>query len=137
MTEPLFRNVYWLAAKLARWLLHSAIFGPHDKTVQDLTEARCTAKIRRLVEPIEPPVDSKYKEEIALAEYLETSTFRHQDDSSEREFITVGTFRQRAREYICSKGVSRALGLYRIFTCLGLYEETDSRGGATASLSSP
>lgn len=43
---------------------------------------------------MEPPVDSKYEAEFALAEYLETSTFRHQYDSLERQFITVGTLRQ-------------------------------------------
>ena len=72
--EPLLRIVRWLT--------------------QDLIEAWCIAKIRRLVGPIEPPVGSRYEEEFALAEYLETSTFRHQDDSSERQFITVGTLRQ-------------------------------------------
>lgn len=94
MTQPLLHNVHWLTVKLVHWLSHSAIFGPHDKIVQDLTEAWCIAKIRRLVGPIEPPVDSKYEEEFALAEYLETSTFRHQEDSSEIQFITVGTLRQ-------------------------------------------
>lgn len=59
-----------------------------------MTEAWCIAKIRRLVGPIEPPVDSKYGEEFKLAEYLEMSTFKHQSDSSEKRFITVGTLRQ-------------------------------------------
>ena len=92
--EPLLRIVHWLTVRLAHWLSHSAIFGRHDKIVQDLTEAWCIAKIRRLVGPIEPPVDSKYEEEFAWAEYLETRTFRHQDDSFERQFITVSTLRQ-------------------------------------------
>ncbi|KAL9024494.1 MAG: hypothetical protein Q9196_006477, partial [Gyalolechia fulgens] len=87
-------RVHWLRGKLVHWLSHSTIFGPRDKIVQDLTEAWCIAKIRRLVGPIEPPVDSKYDEEFALAEYLETSAFKHQDGSSERQFITVGTWRQ-------------------------------------------
>ena len=91
--EPLLRIVHWLTVKLAHWLSHSAIFGQHDKIVQDLTEAWCIAKIRRLVGLIEPSVDYKY-EEFTLAEYLETSTFRHQDDSFERQFITVSTLRQ-------------------------------------------
>ena len=94
MTKPLLLSAHWLTVKLVHWLSHSAIFGPHDKIVQDMTEAWCIAKIRRLVGPIELPVDSKYEEEFALAEYLETSTFKHQDDSSERQFITVGTLRQ-------------------------------------------
>lgn len=84
----------WLTVKLAHWLSHSAIFGPYDKIVQDLTEAWCIAKIRRLVGPMESPVNSNYGEEFALAEYLETSSFRHPDDSLERQFITVGTLRQ-------------------------------------------
>ena len=84
----------WLTVKLAHWLSHSAIFGPHDKIVQDLIEAWCIAKIRRLVGPMESPVNSNYGEEFALAEYLETSPFRHRDDSLERQFITVGTLRQ-------------------------------------------
>ncbi len=29
-----------------------------------------------------------------MAEYLETGSFKYQDDSSERQFITVGTLRQ-------------------------------------------
>lgn len=36
----------------------------------------------------------EFEEEFALAEYLETSTFRHQDDASERQLITIGTLRQ-------------------------------------------
>ncbi|KAL8935218.1 MAG: hypothetical protein Q9211_004817 [Gyalolechia sp. 1 TL-2023] len=87
-------DVWSFGITLVHWLSHSTIFGPRDKVVQDLTEAWCIAKIRRLVGPIEPPVDSKYDEEFALAEYLETSAFKHQDGSSERQFITVGTWRQ-------------------------------------------
>lgn len=94
LTVPLFRRCRWLTVKLAHWLSHSAIFGPHDKIVQDLTEPWCIAQIRRLVGPMEAPVDSKYEEEFALAEYLETSSFRHGNDSSERQFVTVGTLRQ-------------------------------------------
>ncbi len=94
LTVPLYCRGRWLTGKLAHWLLHSAIFGPHDKIVVDLTEAWCIAKIRRLAGPIEPPVDSKYDEEFALAEYLEMSSFKHQDDSREKQFITVGTLRQ-------------------------------------------
>lgn len=86
--------VHWVIVKLAHWLSQSTIFGPHDKIVQDMTEAWCIAKIRRLIGPIELPVDSKYEEEFALAKYLETSTFKHQEDSSERHFITIGTLQQ-------------------------------------------
>lgn len=108
MTMPRFRRGRWLIEKLAHWLSHSAIFGPHDKTVQDLTEAWCIAKIRRLVGPMEAPVDSNYEEEFALAEYLETGSFRHQDDPSERQFITVGTLRQEL-EKISAPKVSQEL----------------------------
>ena len=94
LEAPLFRRACWLTMKLAHWLSHTTIFGPRDKIVQDLTEAWYIAKIRRLVGPVEPPVDSKYEEEFAVAEYLETNTFRYQDDSSETPFITVGTLRQ-------------------------------------------
>ena len=89
-----FRCDRWLIVKLAHWLSHSVIFGPHDKIVQDLTEAWCIAKIRRLVGPIEPPVDSNHEEEFALAEYLETGSFRREDDSPERQFIIIGNLRQ-------------------------------------------
>ena len=106
--EPLLRIVHWLTVKLAHWLSHSAIFGPHHKIVQDLTEAWCIAKIHRLAGPIEPPVGSRYQEEFTLAEYLETSTFKHQDDSSERQFNTVGTLRQE-RERISAPAVSPEL----------------------------
>ena len=108
MIEPLICNVHWLIVKLAHWLSQSTIFGPHDKIVQDMTEAWCIAKIRRLIGPIEPPVDPKYGEEFAIAKYLETSTFQHQDDSSERRFITVGTLRQEL-EKICAPKVSPEL----------------------------
>ena len=91
---PLFRCGRWLTLKLAHWLSYSAIFGPHDKIVQDLTEAWCIAKIRRLVGPIEPPVDSNCEEEFALVECFKTNSFRHQGDSHERQFITIGSVRQ-------------------------------------------
>ena len=41
----------------------------------------------------------------------------------------------RARQSICSRGVSRALGLYRLLACLGSYQETNGRGSPTTSLS--
>lgn len=59
-----------------------------------MTEAWCIAKIRRLVGPMGSLVDSEYEEEFALAQYLETSSFKHEDGSFERQFITVGTLRQ-------------------------------------------
>lgn len=83
-----------LTVKLAHWLSHSAIFGPRDKIVEGLTEAWCIAKIRRLVGPIEAPVESEYEEEFRLAKYLESNSYRHQEDSSERQYITVGSLRQ-------------------------------------------
>lgn len=87
-------DVWSFGVTLTHWLSHSAIFGPHDKIVQDLTEAWCIAKIRRLVGSMKAPVDPRYEDEFALAEYLETSSFRHQDDSSERPFMSVGTLRE-------------------------------------------
>lgn len=94
--------------KLVHWLSHSAIFGPHDEIVEGLTEAWCIAKIRRLIGPLDPPVHSDYDEEFEMAEYLETSTFRNQDDSSERRFINVGTLSQEL-EKISAPKVSREL----------------------------
>ena len=91
---PLFLRDGWLIVKLAHWLSHSTIFGPRDKIVEDLTEAWCIAKIRRLVGPMGPPVDSNYEEEFGLAEYLETNSFRDPDEASDRQFITVGTLRK-------------------------------------------
>ena len=92
--NPFLPRGYWLIIKLAHWLSHSAIFGPCDKAVQDLTVAWCIAKIRRLVGSIEPPVDSNYTEESLIAEHLEKATFKQQEDSSEKLFIGVGTLRQ-------------------------------------------
>jgi hypothetical protein len=74
--------------------LHSTIFGLNNEIVQGLTEAWCVAEIRRLVGPIEPSVNSSYKQEFALAEYLETNSFKPQDDSPKTLYITIGTLRQ-------------------------------------------
>lgn len=98
----------WLIVMLAHWLSHFTIFGPHDKIVQNLTEAWCIAKIRRLVGPIEQPVDPKYEEELFLAEYLEKGSFRQQADSFGRPFINVGTLRQEL-ERLSAPRVSREL----------------------------
>lgn len=73
---------------------HSAIFGPHDKFIGGLTEAWCIAKIRGLVGPIGPPVNSDYRLEFQMAEYLETSTFELEGDESPSHYITIGTLRQ-------------------------------------------
>lgn len=137
MIELLRCNLRQLIIKLAYWLSHTTIFGPHDKIVQNPTEAWCIAKIRRLVGPIEPHVDSKFEEEFELAEYLKTSTFKHQNDSSERQFIFRWCLTPRAREFIQSKGGPRPLGFHQFLACLGPYEETNSRVGATTSLSLP
>ena len=103
MVEPPSRFMQRLTRKLAHWLSHSAIFGSNDKFIEDLTEAWCIAKIGRLVGPIEPPIDSKYEEEFAVAEYLESNTFRHPTDGLERPFITVGTLRQRLESITAPK----------------------------------
>lgn len=63
-----------------------------SKIIEDMTEAWCIAKVRRLVGQIEPPVKPDYQEEFELAEYFETGTFKHEDDDSERRFITVGPY---------------------------------------------
>ena len=94
LKEPLSCCVRWLTSKLAHWLSNRTIFGQRDKIVEGLIEAWCIAKIRRLVGPLESPVNSVYEEEFALAEYLETSTFKYEEGDLERQFITVGTLRQ-------------------------------------------
>lgn len=52
---------------------------------------------------IEPPVDSNHEEEIALAEYLETDSFRREDDSPERQFIIIGNLRKQLEKISAPK----------------------------------
>lgn len=94
--------------KLAHWLSHFALFGTSDKIVQELTEAWCIAKIRRLVGPIDPPVRPEHEDDFKLAKHLETSSFKPQDGSPERPFINVGTIRQQL-EKISSPKIPPAL----------------------------
>ncbi|GIK02900.1 hypothetical protein Aspvir_006963 [Aspergillus viridinutans] len=71
------------------------IFGAKDKIVENLTEAWCIAKIRRLVGPIGPPISNRdYEEEFFIAEHLESSTFKHPDTGLETPFIKVGSLRE-------------------------------------------
>ncbi|RHZ57212.1 hypothetical protein CDV55_106074 [Aspergillus turcosus] len=71
------------------------IFGAKDKIVENLTEAWCIAKIRRLVGPIGPPISNRdYEEEFLIAEHLESSTFTHPDTGLETPFIEVGSLRE-------------------------------------------
>ena len=83
-----------LIGKLAHWLSGSPIFGAKDKIVEGHTEAWCIAKIRRLVGPLDPPVNPEYEEEFLVGEYLESTTFKHPDTNLETPFIKVGTLRQ-------------------------------------------
>jgi serine/threonine protein kinase len=83
-----------LIKKLAHWLSPSIIFGAKDKIVQGLTEAWCIAKIRRLIGPLDPPVNPEFEEEFLLAEHLESTTFEHPDTKLETQFIKVGRLRQ-------------------------------------------
>lgn len=77
------------------WLSPYIIFGAKDKIVEDLTEAWCIAKIRRLVGPLGSPVDNPdYQEEFLVADYLESTTFKHPDTNLETRFIEVGNLRQ-------------------------------------------
>ena len=77
------------------WLCPSGIFGAKDKIVEGLTEAWCIAKIRRLIGPLDPPIDNPdYQDEFAVAEVLESTTFEHPDTKMETRYITVGTLRQ-------------------------------------------
>ena len=93
VVPPLSRS--WLIKKLAHWLSPSIIFGAKDKIVQGLTEAWCIAKIRRLIGPLDPPVNNpEYQEEFLMAEHLESTTFEHPDTKLETKFIKKGTLRQ-------------------------------------------
>lgn len=81
--------------QLAHSLSPSIIFGAKDKIVQGLTEAWCIAKLRRLVGPLDPPVDNPdYQEEFLVAEHLESTTFVHPDTKLETQFLKVGTLVQ-------------------------------------------
>lgn len=81
--------------KLVHWLSPSIIFGPKDKIVEGLTKAWCLAKIRRLIGPLNPPINNPdYQEEFLLAEYLESTSFEHPVTKLETQFIKVGTLRQ-------------------------------------------
>lgn len=80
---------------MVHWLSPSLIFGAKDKMVQALTEAWCIAKIRRLIGPLDPPLDNpEYQEEFLVASELESTTFEHPDTRQETQFIQVGTLRQ-------------------------------------------
>ena len=84
-----------LIQKLAHWLSPSIIFGTKDKVVQGLSEAWCIAKIRRLIGPLDPPVNNPdYEEEFLVAEHLESTTFEHPDTKLETRFVKVGNLRQ-------------------------------------------
>jgi serine/threonine protein kinase len=72
----------------------SLIFGTKDKTIQGLAEAWCIAKIRRLVGPLDPPINNTdYEEEFQVAKTLESTTFEHPDTKLATQFIKVGTLR--------------------------------------------
>ncbi len=80
---------------MAHWLSPSVIFGTKDKVVQGLAEAWCIAKIRRLIGPLDPPVNNPdYEEEFLVAEHLESTTFQHPATKLETKFVKVGTLRQ-------------------------------------------
>lgn len=81
--------------KLAHWLAGKPIFGAKDKIVENLTEAWCIAKVRRLVGPLGPPANNPdYEEEFVLAEHLDLTTFTHRDTGTETPFVKVGSLRQ-------------------------------------------
>ncbi|KAJ9226789.1 hypothetical protein DTO027B5_1875 [Paecilomyces variotii] len=88
-------DVWSFGITLVHWLAQRPIFGAKDKIVENLTEAWCIAKIRRLVGPFGPPVNNPdYEEEFFIAEYLESTTFSHPDTGAETPFIKVGSLRQ-------------------------------------------
>lgn len=83
-----------LTEKLVHWLSPYFIFGARDKIVEELTEAWCIAKIRRLVGPLDPQINPDFEEDFLVAEYLESNTFIHPDTKLETRFLNVGTLRQ-------------------------------------------
>ncbi|KAJ9394249.1 hypothetical protein DTO282F9_8816 [Paecilomyces variotii] len=88
-------DVWSFGITLVHWLAQRPIFGAKDKIVENLTEAWCIAKIRRLVGPFGPPVNNPdYEEEFFIAEYLESTTFSHPETGTETPFIKVGSLRQ-------------------------------------------
>ncbi|KAJ9296735.1 hypothetical protein DTO271G3_4934 [Paecilomyces variotii] len=88
-------DVWSFGVTLAHWLAQRPIFGAKDKIVENLTEAWCIAKIRRLVGPFGPPVNNPdYEEEFFIAEHLESMTFSHPETGAETPLIKVGSLRQ-------------------------------------------
>jgi len=79
---------------MTHWLARRPIFGASDKVVEGLTESWCIAKVKRLVGPLKPAVNSEYMDEFEAADILESETFQTANMSEPRKFITSGTLRQ-------------------------------------------
>jgi len=78
---------------MTHWLARRPIFGASDKVVEGLTESWCIAKVKRLVGPLKPAVNSDYMNEFEAADILESETFQTANMSEPRKFITSGTLR--------------------------------------------
>jgi len=79
---------------MTHWLARRPIFGASDKVVEGLTESWYIAKVKRLVGPLKPAVNSEYMDEFEAADILESETFQTATMSEPRKFITSGTLRQ-------------------------------------------
>jgi len=78
---------------MTHWLARRPIFGASDKVVEGLTESWCIAKVKRLVGPLKPAVNSEYVDEFEAADILESEMFQTANMSEPRKFITSGTLR--------------------------------------------
>jgi len=80
---------------LVHGLFPETVFGPYDKIILGHTEARCLAKIIRLLGPLGQPVDCEaYQEEFAVAEQLEVMENPHDGTN----LIKGGTLREELQQ---------------------------------------
>ncbi|KFY86001.1 hypothetical protein V500_07929 [Pseudogymnoascus sp. VKM F-4518 (FW-2643)] len=87
-------DVWSLGATLTYWLAERLVFGTGDKIIDDNTEARCIAKIIRLVGPMPSPVNEAFRDGFSLARALEKEEYEDPETGEMKRFITVGTVRQ-------------------------------------------
>ena len=80
---------------MAHWLSPSSLFGPRGKIVEGCTEAWYIAKIRRLIGPLDPPINNiEYQKEFKTAEILDSTAFQNRDTKQETQYFSAGTLRQ-------------------------------------------
>ena len=84
-----------LTGQLAHWVGHRVIFGCRDKSIKDLNESWCIAKIIRLVGPLGPPVQNPdYELEFRMASEISTGTYIDPESGGPVPYIDMGTLRQ-------------------------------------------